>query len=150
MTCNVCYQKSTLDCSNTVSQTPDVNATINLGTNNILTGASITHTDNSATINLVKSGLYLVSFNADAVQGATGGNVQAQLFRNGVAVPGAKSTIVSTSATDIETLSFVKEIAVSNTCPCSASASTAIPLTIVNTGISATYSNVSVTVVKLA
>lgn len=147
---NTCYQKSTLDCANNASQTVATGANINLGTNNISTGVSISHQNNTDTVNLTRCGIYLVSFNADVVQGSSGGTVQANLFRNGVFVVGGQSTAVSTSATDIETISFVKLISVQPTCPCSDNAVTAIPLTFVNNGISATYSNVNVVVVKLA
>lgn len=144
------FSKSTLTTYNNTSQTLDANANVVFSTNYKLTGCSIRHTVETPTINIASSGLYLVTFSASGVESGTAGDITLQLFRNGIAVPSAIATANSASATDIVNLSNSTIIEVDRVCPCANSGLTAIPLTLVNTGVGATFSNISLTVIKLA
>jgi hypothetical protein len=73
-----------------------------------------------------------------------------QLYRNNIAVPGAVTTVNSSTTTDIENIDFSALIEVEEVCPCAGTGKTAIPLNFINTGVGATYSNINVTVVKEA
>lgn len=149
MACNKCYQKSALTAYTNTNTTVTTGNAVPLANNYLLTGSSITHTTGSTAINLVKSGLYLVTFSATLVEAGTAGNVTLQLYRKGVAVPSAITSSAS-STTDIEDIGASTLIEVDNVCPCGGVGVSAIPLTLVSTGVGATYNNISVTVVKLA
>lgn len=150
MACNRCYQKSALDTYTNVSTTLVSGATLPLNVNYIHTGNSISHTAGSGTINLVKGGLYAISISATVAESGTAGNVSFQLYRNGIAVPAAIATVTSETTTDLETIGFTKLIRVDDVCCCAGNGQDAIPLTFINTGVGATYTNIQVTVVKLA
>lgn len=150
MNCNRIYQKSILDTYTNTSTTLVAGANIPLNINYILNGCSIAHTETSPTINLLKAGKYLVTFNATlAPSGTATGNMTVQLFRNGVAVPGATSSVSGTSETDVENVNITKIIEVDSVCPCAGNGNVTIPLVFTNTGIEAVYSNIQVTVTKL-
>lgn len=140
------YQKSSVSAWNTTSQPLTANATAVL-TNSKTTGCSIRFTSGSSSFLLLKPGLYYIDVTASGAQNGTVGNITLQLFSNGMPVPGASSTANSTTATDVEGLSFSKLIEVRPTCPVN---SDPVSLTIVNTGVSATYSNINVNLFKLA
>lgn len=140
------YQKSTLDAYTTTDTAVVVNGLLPLEQNSILTGCSIKHAPGSSTITLAKPGLYLVAFNADGSTSGTAGNLAVQLYQNGVAVPGAVSTVSSDTAADLETISFTKIILVKPSC---CSIDNTAYLTFVNTGVASLYTNINVDVVKL-
>ena len=68
------------------------------------------------------------------------------MYQNGVAVVDAISTESSTATTDINTLNFATIVQVKPSC-CAVDNQTS--LTFINTGVAATYTNVSVTITKL-
>lgn len=137
MSCNKCYQKSILTTYTNSSTMVAAGAPVPFTTNLHLTGTSIVHTAGSTTINLVKSGMYLVAFNGEP----TVNTDTFQLYRNGVAVSG--------TAVSGDNPAFVTTIAVNNTC--CGSGQDSIPLTIINTGSdTATLANANITVIKLA
>ena len=141
------YQKSSLFAYNTASQTVATNGTI-LFNNFKQTGCSIKlETNNTAKIS--KPGLYSVNVSVSAAQSDTTGSATIQLFNNGVAVPGAISSADTSSATDVEVLTFSTVVqvnpncaAVTNNCP--------VNLTVVNTGVATTITNPIITIVKEA
>lgn len=134
---------------NTTSQTLATNAAINFNNNAIQTGCTATHSIGSTVISLNKPGFYMVSFNADAVEAGTAGDVQVQLIGNGIAIPAAEATINSASATDIVNPSFTALVRVLPNC-CSNTANVPYSLTLVNTGVGATFSNAALVVTKVA
>lgn len=140
------YKKSSVSAWNTTSQTLPANTTVVL-TNSKNTGCSIKFAPGTSSFTLLRPGLYYISVTASGAQSATDGNLTIQLFSNGMPVAGALSTANSSSATDTEALSFNKLIEVKPMCPVN---SDPIVLTIVNTGVSATYTNFNVNLFKLA
>lgn len=150
MNCNRNFQKSALDTYTIQETAVATNAALPLELNYISTGSSISHTAGSTTINLLKSGLYLVTFSAVGAESTTAGEVTIQLYRNGVAVPGALATITSANTTDALNFSFTSLIQTKDVCPCASVGNPSIPLTFMNMGVAATFSNIKVTVTKLA
>lgn len=144
MTCSK-YQKSTLYAYTQASQSVGVNLPVAFN-NNQKTGCSI-ELETPNIIELCNSGLYLVEFNGSAATSETAGDITVQLQRNGVNVSGALATNTSSATTDIESLSFSTIIDVLPSC-CAVNNQTS--LSVVNTGIAATFANVAINIVKLA
>ena len=132
---------------NSYSITPkivEVGGSVSFDVNRILTGCTITHTEGTPSFKLNKSGYYFVSFNTD-VTGATG-DVTVQLLSNGVAVPAAEATTSLAAATDTANVSFSTIIKVLPSCTMIDNLQT---LTLSNTGLEATYSNINIVITKL-
>ena len=132
------------------SQTVAQNSAIAFNTNSIQTGCTATHNTNSTSISLNKPGIYMVSFNSDAVAAGTAGNITVQLFGNGTLIAGAESTAYSGATTDIMNPNFTALVRVTPNCCCASTGNVPYVLTFVNTGVEATFSNVAVTVTKVA
>lgn len=123
------------------------NEAIIFNNNSIQTGCTVTHSTGSATFALNKPGFYFVTFNGIAAATEAIGDVTVQLQQNGVNVPGALTTAALTTAlTDIESLSFSTIIQVKPSC---CAVDNNVNLTLVNTGVPATFSNVNVVITKL-
>lgn len=124
--------------ANTASQTVGVNTAVNLGTIQRRFGCALNSGATSISIN--KSGYYavtaVVTFTAPAA-----GDAALSLHQNGAQVPGATiSDTVTTATTEQNTMTLtaiVRSITGNDT------------LTLVNTGVAITPSNVAVSVVKL-
>ena len=99
-----------------------------------------------ATIQLNRSGVYMVSVDA-SITPAAAGDVSIQLAQNSSLVLGASSIATGTAATTT-TLSFTTLVQVrdNNTCACNTSPTT---LQIINTGQAGTFPVVNVTVTKI-
>lgn len=136
------FRKSTLTAYNG-TQTVLTDGIVSLANSN-LTGRSIELNGNS--IRLRNSGLYLVNVSVTGT-GTAAGDVTISLFEDGLLSFGATGTESVTAATDIANISFSKVIEVDPTCNGIINDKT---LTIVNTGVGATLSNIIITVVKLA
>lgn len=128
------------------TQNVGVNIPLIFNTNKIKTGCTVTHSEGSSTFSLNKPGFYFVTLKAIGSTTATTGNLTIQMYQNGVAVVDAISTESSTATTDISTLNFATIVQVKPSC-CAVDNQTS--LTFVNTGVAATYTNVSVTITKL-
>ena len=113
--------------------------------NRHVVGCGSAHTPGSTTIGLKKSGYYLVKFNA-SVSAASTGLVQAQLYNNGVAVPGALSAETITTAENISAISFATVVRVLNSCNC---LDNTVNLTVVNNGLASTYTNAEISIIRL-
>lgn len=152
MACNSCYQKSTLSASTSTSATIAAAAVVPFNTVNMRTGASISFNAGNTAINIVKPGLYLVSFDASvAVSGATAASLSFQINRANVAINGAEATYTSSATTDIGSISITTLVRVNEVCPASSAGVSSIPISVVNTSaVSADMSNANITVVKLA
>lgn len=142
---NMCC-KSVLDTYTLTDTTVAVNGLLPLEQNQLLTGCAITHAPGSTSIILNEPGLYLVNFDAEGFITGETGVLTAQLFKNGVAVPGATATSNSTSATNAETVGFSKIIQVKPSC---CVVDNTANLTFVNTGVASTYITINVNVIKL-
>ena len=113
-------------------------------TDRILTGCTATR--DGATFQLNKPGYYYVTFNADAAATETLGVLSMELQNNGVAVPGAEASSTTTVAGNISNYAFSTIIRVLPSC---AMIDNTVKLTVVNTGVDATYSNVNINITKL-
>lgn len=129
---------------NTTTQAVLTDGVINFTTDRILTGCTATR--NGATFQLNKPGYYYVTFNAVAAATDTVGELTIELYNNGIAVPGAKAskTIATTVANDTYAFSTIIKVPPS----CCAVDNTG-KLTVINTGVGATYSNANINITKL-
>lgn len=126
------------------SQTLLTNALINFNINAVETGCTVTHTEGTPTFSLNRPGLYYVAFNADALPTAAG-DLVVQLRSNNELVPGAIATTTGTT-TSTESLSFSRIIQVKPSC---CSIDNSVNLTVINSGVGATYSNANIVITKL-
>lgn len=123
------------------------NEALTFNNNSIQTGCTVTHAAGSATFALNKPGFYFVTFNGIAAATDAVGNITVQLQQNGINVPGALTTAASTTAlTDIKSLSFSTIIQVKPSC---CAIDNNVNLTLINTDVPATFSNVNVVITKL-
>ena len=99
----------------------------------------------SPTVTLRKTGYYLVNFSG-VLSAASTGLVSTQLYNNGVAIPGALSSITIDTAGSLKNVSFSTVVRVLNSCACIDNTAN---LTVVNTGLEATYSDAEITIVRL-
>ena len=123
------------------------NTAIPFNSTSIRKGCTAVKTDVN-TIELNKSGIYMVSFDAVASSTDTTGNIVVQLTKNGILQPQALTATTSTSATDVQSMSFVTLVQVNedNSCNCCDSP---VILKFLNTGIGATYVQANVVVTKI-
>ena len=130
---------------NTV-QTVTVNSLLNFSNNKIITGCTVTHTENSTNFNLNKPGYYFVSFNGSGATSATAGEITAQLLLNGEEVPGAVASSYSGATTENVDLGFCSIVKVYPSCCC---VDNSAVLTVQNSGVGATFSNLNIVITKL-
>ena len=129
---------------NITSQDVAVNGLLTFTTDRILTGCTITR--NGSTFQLNKPGYYYVTFNADGAATTAPGDVVIVLQNNGIAIPGAMATVTVAAADDATNLAFATIVKVPPSC--CAIDNTAM-LTLVNTGVAATFTNVNINITKL-
>ena len=129
---------------NNVSQEVAINGLLTFTTDRILTGCTATR--NGQTFQLNKPGYYYVTFNADGAATTAVGDIVVVLQNNGVAVPGAIATFTTTVADDATNLAFSTIIRVSPSC---CAVDNTANLTLVNTGVAATFTNVNINITKL-
>jgi hypothetical protein len=129
---------------NNTSQDVAINGLLTFTTDRILTGC--TATGNGQTFQLNKPGYYYVTFNADGAATTAVGDIVVVLQNNGVAVPGAIATFTTTVADDATNLAFSTIIRVPPSC---CAVDNTANLTLVNTGVAATYTNVNINITKL-
>ena len=149
MSCANCanmYQKSSVNAYTQAGQTVVTGSPVTF-VNGTRTGCSINFTAGTTSIRLAKPGLYQVQFSAYGAESGTAGNITVQMYRNGVAVPGAVSSANSTTVTDVKAIGFSSVVRVLPSC---AAIDNDVTLTFVNTGVGATFGNVQATVIKMA
>ena len=129
---------------NITSQAIVSNGPLNFTTDRILTGCTATR--NGQTFQLNKPGYYYVTFNAVAAATTTVGELTVELYNNGVAVPGAEASYTTTTAGENANYAFSTIIRVLPSCPL---VNNTANLTVVNTGVDATYTNVNINITKL-
>lgn len=143
-----------LGLKNTTSQTVLANGLINLGsayrrycrrtTNGLPTFAS-----NGTSVTLNGSGIYHITTTLVGT-GTAAGVLTAQLYENGVAIPGAiSSSTITTANTELRTLVIDYYIKVDSECILGNWSVNPKTLTLVNTGVEATYTNVLFNVDKV-
>ena len=129
---------------NTTNQAVVSNGTINFTTDRILTGCTAVR--NGETFQLNKPGYYYVTFNAIAAATTTVGELTIELYNNGVAVPGAIAGATTTTAGDNLDFAFTTIVRVPPSC---CAVDNTARLTVVNTGVDATYVDVNLNITKL-
>ena len=129
---------------NNTSQDVAINGLLTFTTDRILTGCTATR--NGQTFQLNKPGYYYVTFNADGAATTAVGDIVVVLQDNGVAVPGAIATFTTTVADDATNLAFSTIIRVPPSC---CAVDNTANLTLVNTGVAATFTNVNINITKL-
>lgn len=133
-----------LNSYNITTQEVLTNGTLTFTTDRILTGCTATR--NGVSFQLNKSGYYFISFEAVGATSDDAGDVTVTLRNNSVDVPGATATFYSEADTNVGTLSFTTIIRVPPSC-CAVDNTAA--LTVVNTGVGATYTNANMVITKL-
>ena len=129
---------------NNTAQEVAINGLLTFTTDRILTGCTATR--NGQTFQLNKPGYYYVTFNADGAATTAVGDIVVVLQNNGIAVPGAIATFTTTVADDATNLAFSTIIRVPPSC---CAVDNTANLTLVNTGVAATYTNVNINITKL-
>ena len=129
---------------NNTSQEVAINGLLTFTTDRILTGCTATR--NGQTFQLNKPGYYYVTFNADGAATTAVGDIVVVLQNNGVAVPGAIATFTATVADDAVNLAFSTIIRVPPSC---CAVDNTANLTLVNTGVAATFTNANINITKL-
>lgn len=129
---------------NTTSQAVATGDLLTFTTDRILTGCTATRS--GQTFQLNKPGYYYVTFNAVAAATTTVGELTVELQNNGVVVPGAEASYTTTTAGDNSNYAFSTIIRVPPSC---CAVDNTARLTVVNTGVDATYANVNINITKL-
>lgn len=129
---------------NNTTQEVAINGLLTFTTDRILTGCTATR--NGQTFQLNKPGYYYVTFNADGAATTAVGDIVVVLQNNGIAVPGAIATFTTTVADDATNLAFSTIIRVPPSC---CAVDNTANLTLVNTGVATTYTNVNINITKL-
>ena len=129
---------------NITAQTVAANGLLTFTTDRILTGCTATR--DGSTFQLNKPGYYYVTFNAVAAATEAVGELVVELQNNGVAVPGAEAASTTTTAGNNDNYAFATIIKVPPSC---CAIDNTAKLTLVNTGVAATFANVNVNITKL-
>ena len=128
---------------NITTQLVAVDGLLTFTTDRILTGCTVTR--NGPTFQLNKPGYYYVTFNADA-SSATVDAITVELQNNGIAIPGATATITPAAVGNTMNFAFATIIKVPPSC---CAVDNTANLTLVNTGVAATFTNVNINITKL-
>lgn len=103
----------------------------------------------SDSVVLGQQGIYEVSVNA-TFTGNTAGDVTIQLFENGEEITGALATeTITTPTTEVRSIAFSYLVLVDKACVCGTYGTIAKSLSLVNTGVGATFTNVGVVITKI-
>lgn len=129
---------------NITTQTVAANGLLTFTTDRILTGCTATR--DGSTFQLNKPGYYYVTFNAVAAATEAVGELIIELQNNGVTVPGAEAASTTTIAGNNGNYAFATIIKVPPSC---CVVDNTAKLTLVNTGVAATFANVNVNITKL-
>ena len=129
---------------NITTQTVAANGLLTFTTDRILTGCTATR--DGSTFQLNKPGYYYVTFNAVAAATEAVGELVVELQNNGVAVPGAEAASTTTTAGNNDNYAFATVIKVPPSC---CAIDNTAKLTLVNTGVTATFANVNINITKL-
>lgn len=104
--------------------------------------------DNSDII-LQQSGIYHITVTAVAT-GSEAGEIAIQLYENGIAVPGVFSNeTITTPTTEFRTLTLDYFVLVDSACVLGCSSTVAKAISVINTGVEATFTSVVVNVEKV-
>ena len=129
---------------NVTTQNVATNETLTFTTDRILTGCTATR--DGSTFQLNKPGYYYVTFNASGAATSEVGDIVVALVNNGVAVLGATATVSPTVINSTRNFAFSTIIKVPPSC---CAINNTANLTIVNTGVAATFTNANINITKL-
>ena len=129
---------------NSTPQAVAADGLITFTTDRVLTGCTATR--NGSTFQLNKPGYYYVTFNAVAAATEAAGELVIDLYDNGVAVPGAKAASTTTVVGNNDNYAFATIIRVPPSC---CAIDNTANLTLINTGIAATFANVNISITKI-
>lgn len=133
----------------TYSQNITVAQNVAIPFNNVSIKKGCTATKTATnTIALNKCGVYMIAFDASGSTTGTSGNIVVQMSKDDTLQPQALTAAASTATADIEALSFVTLVQVSenNSCRCCDSPTI---IRFVNTGVPTTFVQANVTVTKI-
>lgn len=100
-------------------------------------------------VTLNQAGIYQVIVSATFTE-TEAGDVTLQLFENGEAITGALATeTITTADTEVRSISFPYLVLVDKACVCGVFGVVAKSLSLVNTGVPATITNVSIAITKV-
>lgn len=134
--------KSLINVATTTSTSVLAGATLPLATVVRRRGCDVNLSGNSVALTDCGSNFYLVNVTA-TFTAPVAGVISLALQQNGTAVTGATaSTTITTASTEVRSLSFAAIVRTYNSAGIDS-------LSIVNTGLAATFSNIDMTVVKL-
>lgn len=130
---------------NITPQTIAADGLLSFSTNRILTGCTVKHAEGTPTIRLTKPGYYYVNVNA-TVSDTAAGTITLKLKDGAIDVPGAAASITVGATTDEASLGFTTIVRVLPSC---CAIDNTASLTIVNSGIEATFVSATVDITKL-
>ena len=128
---------------NITSQAVATGDLLTFTTDRILTGCTATR--DGQTFQLNKPGYYYVTFNAVATATEVG-EITVALENNGIAGVGATASMTAGAVDDLVNLAFTTIIKVPPSC---CAVDNVGKLTVVNTGVGVTYTNVNLNITKL-
>ncbi len=130
---------------NNTNQTVLTNGSLSLLNTEITGGCCNSITVNNNAITIKKAGTYLINVSAN-LTATVAGTETLQLYNKGVAVPAAIASRTAADATSLENINFSIIINVNSSCNC---VNNNALLTLVNTGVGATYANVVINIIKV-
>lgn len=135
---------------NNNTQNTEVNEALDFSKTGIQTGCVAVRTSNGSA-NIDRCGYYMVHFNGSsaATTADASGNVSAQLYINGIAYNGAITSAQSAGPEDVVSISFTALVKIEPNCNCNTSNIPAY-VEIRNVGVAATYTNIALTITKVA
>jgi hypothetical protein len=127
-----------------ISQAVAVDGTLNFDTTRVLTGCTVKHADGTPTFTLTRPGYYFVTFDGVVTSDAAG-TVTVELLNGADPVPGAIAS-TALAADGIATLNFSTIVRVLPSCP---AIDNTTKLSVLNSGIGATFTSANINITKL-
>ena len=127
-----------------ISQAVAVDGTLNFDTTCVLTGCTVKHADGTPTFTLTRPGYYFVTFDGVVTSDAAG-TVTVELLNGADPVPGAIAS-TTLAADGIATLNFSTIVRVLPSCP---AIDNTTKLSVLNSGIGATFTSANINITKL-
>lgn len=127
-----------------ISQAVAADGTLNFDTTRVLTGCTVKHADGTPTFTLTRPGYYFVTFDGVVTTDAAG-TVTVELLNGANSVPGAIAS-TALAADGIATLNFSTIVRVLPSCP---AIDNTTKLSVLNSGIGATFTSANINITKL-
>ena len=127
-----------------ISQAVAADGTLNFDTTRVLTGCTVKHADGTPTFTLTRPGYYFITFDG-VVTADAAGTVTVELLNGADPVPGAIAS-TALAADGIATLNFTTIVRVLPSCP---AIDNTTKLSVLNSGIGATFTSANINITKL-